>query len=710
MLSPAFGTADLTNCEREQIHLAGSIQPHGALLVVGAPELEILQASANARAFLALDRDPVGLPIEALGDDLWRAARDCAASGAPIPYVVRCRGRAAALNALLHRTPDGEIVIELERAGPRLAKADAIEAALETMLGATTLQSLCEESARLFEEIAGYDRVMIYRFDEEGHGEVFAETRKPDLEAFLGNRYPATDIPQMARRLYVTNRVRMLADVNYAPAPLTPRLSPLTGRDLDMSLCLLRSVSPIHLQYLKNMGVRATLVVSLMVGDKLWGLVSCHHYTPRTLHFEMRSVCELLGEALGARIAALESFWQAQGELSVRRLEQRMVESISRDGDWRGALFDSARSLLLPLAAEGAALIYEGEIRTTGEAPSTEDIRELARWIAPQLQAGPFSTAALGVAAPAFARLTGPAAGVVAARVSADAHEMLLWFRHERVRTVTWGGNPEKPPSSGDDPRELSPRRSFAQWHQVVEGTSDPWSAFDLNVARLMAASVSDVILQFRAASLVIARDHLEQVRVRVHAGEQPALVADAEGAVQEINTAFERLIGAEPGTIRRLSDLAARFQDAPAADERLAWLSRRRSWRGDVTLADGREAHIRADAVVGADERLLGFVVLLTDLTVQRGAETALARFQSEMLGSQRRLAARLHNAADPKARRLLASLIENAQLAALEISESEGAEAIPARLASLGASIARSAEVLDRLEFEGGEDDAEL
>jgi light-regulated signal transduction histidine kinase (bacteriophytochrome) len=165
--------------------------------------------------------------------------------------------------------------------------------------------------------------------------------------------------------------VRLLADIQYQPEPLIPRLSPFTGEDLDMSLCFLRSVSPIHTQYLKNMGVGATLVVSLMVGGKLWGLVSCHHYSQRFMPFEMRAVCELLAEVIGTRITALESFTQGQAELSVRRLEQRMVESISRDGDWRSALFDGAQSLLLPLNATGAALLFEGQILTAGEVPAT---------------------------------------------------------------------------------------------------------------------------------------------------------------------------------------------------------------------------------------------------------------------------------------------------------------------------------------------------
>ena len=647
---PAFGAADLSNCEREQIHLAGSIQPHGALLVVRDSDYSIVQASANARSFLNARAPVVGLPLRALDVGLWAGAQSLThAAEEPIPFAVRCKigDPAEPHNALFHRAPTGEIVIELERAGPPVDLSADIERALQTIIGATTLQSLCDESALLFKQIAGYDRVMLYRFDDEGHGEVFAETRKPELEAFLGNRYPASDIPQIARRLYERNRVRLLADVNFAPAPLEPQLSPLTGQELDMSLCFLRSASPIHIQYLKNMGVRATLVVSLMVGAKLWGLVSCHHYSPRSLHFEMRAVCELLGEAIATRIAALESFVKGQGELSVRRLEQRMIESISRDGDWKGALFDSANSLLLPLLANGAALLFDGQLQTTGETPSTADIRALARWISAKAANAPYATASLPGDAPKFAHLKDVAAGVVAARVSSSEDEMLLWFRKERMRTVTWGGNPFKPPSPGDDPRQLSPRRSFAQWHQVVEGTSDPWTASDLASARLIASTVTDVILQFRATSIVIARDQLEQVRRHVHASDLQVIVADANGGVIEANSASLGLLGARAGALRDLGDLARFFADSELIAERIDALRReRRPWRGDVALRSGgeggNEIHVRADAVIGAEGRLLGFVLLFTDLTSRRVAENARRQFQESILVSRRRLAAR--------------------------------------------------------------------
>ena len=330
--TPAFGQADLSNCEREQIHFAGSIQPHGALLLVHEPDYVVAQASANAAEFLGLDGDVLGRRIGDLeGDLLDRIAPHLDEPLHAIPIAIRCRvgGAGTEFDCLLHRPADGGLIIELERAGSPVDLSKHVELALKKIPTCATLRELCDEAARILRDLTGYDRVMVYRFDDQGHGEVFSEERREELESFLGNRYPASDIPQIARQLYVRNRVRVLVDVAYEPMPLIPRLCPLTGRDLDMSLCFLRSMSPIHIQYLKNMGVDATLVVSLVVGGQLWGLVACHHYVPKFVHYEVRTVCELLAETISTRIAALESFTQAQAEISVRRLEQRMIESVS---------------------------------------------------------------------------------------------------------------------------------------------------------------------------------------------------------------------------------------------------------------------------------------------------------------------------------------------------------------------------------------------
>jgi chemotaxis family two-component system sensor kinase Cph1 len=704
---PAFGQADLSNCEREQIHLAGSIQPHGALLFVREPEHVVIQASTNAPTFLNLDGDVIGRTLDQLPGDLSdRIGPHLDEPLHTIPIAVRCHvgNPLVALDGLLHRPPEGGLIIELERAGPRVDLSRHVDRALQTILGASSLRTLCDEAAKIFETLTGYDRVMIYRFDDEGHGEVFSEQRKPQLEPYLGNRYPSSDIPHIARRLYERNRVRVLVDVGYDPSPLMPRLSPLSGRDLDMSLCFLRSPSPIHVQYLKNMGVCATLVVSLVVGGRLWGLISCHHYVPRFVYFEVRAVCELLAEAIATRIAALESFVQAQSELTVRRLEQRMIEAISREGDWRGALFDGSQSLLQPVGAGGAALLYEGQVLSTGEVPGTQQIREIAAWLDQKPRAPVTATTSLGLEEEEFVPLTAVASGLLAAPISSSPGEYLLWFRAERIRTVTWGGDPFKPVLIGSDPSELSPRRSFAQWHQLVEGTSDPWTPADLASARLIGDTVADVVLQFRSVRMLIAQDQLENVSRLVRLSDQPVIVADAGGRILLTNEAFERLLRAAHPHIHRLEDLPQFFSEPVNFRTRLReLLKQRHTWRGEVHLetdAGGtKPLMVRADPVFSSPERVLGFVVLFTDLTERKAAESARRRFQESIIERPRVTDIRFDSNADLVYQNLLTSLVENAQLAALEITYGVDTVRMQGMLESVRASVTRSSELLEHL-----------
>jgi light-regulated signal transduction histidine kinase (bacteriophytochrome) len=704
--SPEFGQADLSNCEREKINLPGSIQPHGALLVVREPDLVVIQASENANAFLGVAAPLPGADLDEVGAGLAACIKPHLSGPLDeMPLAIRCRvgPHAGEFDALIHRPPQGGLVVELERIGRHAAlamdRAGSLEADLTALVSSMSLRALCDEAARIFKRVTGYDRVMVYRFDKAGHGEVLSEQREPRLEAFLGNRYPASDIPQIARRLYERNRVRVLVDIDYVPAPLIPALSPLTGEPLDMSLCSLRSMSPIHIQYLKNMGVGATLVVSLMVGGKLWGLVSCHHYAPRQLDFEQRAVSELLAEVVATRIAALESFQQGQAELSVRRLEQRMIEATHRDGDWRNGLFDRSRAVLQPVNATGAALLFDGQIHIAGEVPATDELRDLAAWLDAQPRAPIVATDSLGLDVPRFAVIKHLASGLLAAPVSAGRGEYLIWFRPEQVRTVTWGGNPFKPVAIGNDPADLSPRRSFSQWHQQVEGTAEPWSETDLAAARLIGDSITDVVLQARSLRMLIAQDQLASVSGQVSEAGQPTVIADAAGNVLLCNDAFRRVL---PG-LQRIDDLAGMLRDSHEIGRRLdELLTLRRAWRGEVSIAAAaadRTLLVRADPVFSSPGRVLGFVLLFNDISERKSAERARRSFQEGIVARRPVMPGGLDPKADVKLQRLLSTVVENAQLAALEIADGLQPAAMPNMLGGVQASVTRTAEILAHL-----------
>ncbi len=703
---PAFGQADLSNCEREQIHLAGSIQPHGVLLGVSEPDLRVVQASTNLASYTGLDGEILGCSLHELPGDLSESLEPHLDQDLhEIPTGVRCRfGEPLAdYDCMLHR-PGGPtakgVVLELERAGPPIDLSTQVEDALEIIRRCASLQQLADETARIFKQVAGYDRAMVYRFDDEGHGEILSERRNPDLESYLGQRYPASDIPQIARRLYERNRVRVLVDATHERVPVEPRISPLTGDDLDMSLCSLRAMSPIHTQYLQNMGVAATLVASLVVGGRLWGLVACHHYSPRAVQYETRCVCELLAEAVATRISALESFAQAQAELSVRRLEQRMAEVIAQDGDWQSALFDGTRSLLQPLAAHGAALLFEGEIRTIGEVPGTQELRALGGWLDGRERVPAFATSSLGHEEPAFEHLSATASGMVAAPISSTPGEYLLWFRPAQIRTVVWGGNPFKPFVVGDDPADLSPRRSFAKWHQQVEGTSEPWGPAELAAAKLIGETVAGIVLQFRSVQVLIARDQLETVQEQVRCSDHPVVIADPKGQILLGNDAFEALLAEDHPRLRRIPDLALLFDRSQEVGALLNDLiERRRSIRGEFDLARGSGGTVllRGDPVLAAPGRLLGHVVLVSDQSERKAVEAARQRLQNALIAEHP--LATFGDRRDLTYRHLLSSLQGNAQLAALEITDGIDPSRMPEMLESVRDSLDRTAGLLEHL-----------
>ena len=378
--SPAFGQADMTNCERELIQFAGSIQPHGLLLVLHEPQLRIVQASRSAGRWLGWPLDSLLLrELHELGGDASARVRAlCDAGDLHEPQPLRCSVGETVFEGALHRVGADTLVLELEPVDPLPPKLHSVQidgtqllrslgTAVQRISEAASIGVLTDGVVQQLRDIVGYDRVMVYRFDPDGHGKIIAEARDPRLESLLGHRYPATDIPQRARELYLRNRVRVLVDVHYEPSELLPQRPSGGGGagprgELDMSLCYLRSMSPLHLQYLKNMGVTATLVVSLVREGKLWGLIACHHYQPRNLPYAVRAACELLGEALSTRIAAIENYTRAQVALQVRRLEQRLIEATSTEGDWRLALFRNPRTVLQPLDATGAVLFHDGEV------------------------------------------------------------------------------------------------------------------------------------------------------------------------------------------------------------------------------------------------------------------------------------------------------------------------------------------------------------
>ncbi len=717
---PAFGEADLTNCERELIHLAGSVQPHGVLLSVREPGLVIMQASANAGALLGVAQDALlGQPLAALGGDLAeRVAQLAAEPHLEEPVPLRCRvaarGAEAAFEGVVHRVPGQALVVEIE---PLDTPADGVPVvdidgdslqrqlnlAVQRFGAASTLGTLADAVVRCVRDLTGYDRVMVYKFDPEGHGKVIAEARDPRLESLLGHHYPSTDIPQRARDLYLRNRVRLLVDVDYRAAELVPRLVPGLGTELDMSMCALRSMSPLHLQYLRNMGVTATLVVSLVREGQLWGLVACHHYRPFNLRYAVRAACDLLAEVVSTRIAAIENYAYAQVAIQVRRLEQRLIEATSTEGDWRLALLRNPRTLLQPLDATGAALFTDDEILTTGEVPSTPQLRALQQWVQTQAQPGErlFHCSSVERANPALASLTPTASGVIAARLASDRPDYLMWFRKEQLLTVTWAGNPAKAVVA-TNPMELSPRSSFAAWSELVRGTALPWSGSELALARAIGASLVDIIVQVNAVRLLIAEHQLAQVRDKVVSSDEAVIVCDGRQRTLFVNDAFLRLAGCTRAQLDDLTAVAAVFVERDAARRAFAAMaSEGHAWRGELTLAGegATPVSVRAEVVPARDGTTLGFILIFDDLTDARRAMRAREHLEASLAQAAPSLSAFGNGNGKREPDELVSAILASASLAAMDIADGHMAPSVAPMLEDLEAATRRATSLYARI-----------
>jgi len=713
--SPAFGQADLTNCERELIHLAGSVQPHGVLLAVREPSFEVVQASANVVELLRRQSgELLERPLRWLGGNLEDQVRVIAQQDdldEPVPF--RCRlslgGSDAEFEGVVHRVPGQLLVVELEPldtppGGVAVLELDGdtlaqhLGRAVQRLSAASSIGTLSDAVVKCFREMTGYDRVMVYKFDPDGHGKIIAEARDPRLESLLGHHYPATDIPQRARELYIRNRVRLLVDVDYAAAGLVPRQVPGSAAELDMSMCTLRSMSPLHLQYLRNMGVTATLVVSLVREGQLWGLVACHHYSPYNLRFAVRAAADLLSEVIATRIAAIDNYAYAQVAIQVRRLEQRLIEATSTEGDWRLALLRNPRTLLQPLDATGAALFHDDEVLSTGEVPSTPQLRALQQWV--QTTGGDrlFHCSAVERDNPSLASLTPTASGVIAVKLSADRPDYLMWFRKEQLLTVTWAGDPNKP-TLGDNPLELSPRRSFAAWSEIVRGTALPWSGSEIALARAIGVALVDIIVQVHAVRLLIAEHQLVQIRGTVQSSREPVAIADAAGRVLFTNAAFDQLAGGAGPAPATLDALAGLFTVPTLLQQSLKALQHsRQPWRGDMALRRAGQSPlpvaVRAELVPGRDGTLLGFIVILADLS------------DSERAAAARR---RLEQTLEPAARdadEVIRTILTNASLAAMDIADGPGGPSVAPLLNEVEASAQRAAALYGRIRGFGEND----
>lgn len=512
---------DLTVCDREPIHMPGAIQPHGILLIVDPVDGVVVGGAGDVAALLGAQW--LGGPISGLiGDAGLAVLRSTVAGPVNLGTVTT-----ETLSAVASR--EGRVwLIELEPTAPGEPGTDDaltwIEHGGEKFSRAVDLDDLTARAATIFSRLTGFDRVMIYRFLDDDSGKVVAERHAPDIDGFLNHHFPASDIPRQARALYVRNRVRVIPDAAYVPAPIIG-IDP-TLVDMDLSNIGVRAVSPIHVQYLKNMGVAASASVSIVKDGVLWGLVACHHRSPRNLSYLQRKTCELIAASFAQQVGAKEEAAEYRERLRLRTAEDALAQRLAQEYDPEQMSALIASDLQRLLHADGFVLQRGAMLHSSGHVPPPETIADILQWIRTQGSIL-LHTASLEQRLPSARAYRDLASGLLAITLSADEPVVLLWFRAETLQTIQWAGNPHK--AVGQDPNQpLTPRASFAAWSEEIRGRAHPWSPAEIEAAHRLSRLLFDVRQRRRIREL-----NRELTRAVT---DKDALLAQQETLIKEVN------------------------------------------------------------------------------------------------------------------------------------------------------------------------------
>ena len=502
---PATGVED---CAQEVIRAPGTIQRHGFLLGLDAEQETVVLASENAEEFLGVPLKLIlGGSLELLFErELLGSMRQLNCRLDPVglvSYLGAFQVRKDLFSVVTHCV-DGTRILEFERQD-RLVGAEMMNAVITNFVGTLarlkTRQDLCQAFTDQFAALTGFDRALLYRFDAEGHGTVLTESNSGRLPSYLDLRFPATDIPAQARSLYVQNTVRIIPNAHNTPSPVLrmgnrvdgqePKLQEVRG--LDLSLSVLRSVSPVHLEYMRNMGTMSSMSVSIVVDGKLWGLISGHHAEPRTVPYLVRSACDMLSKMVGTQLNTFRTAERLHTLVDLHAVQRELLTHIAAEFDFIAGLASAMDRLVQVTQATGVVLWDAGAVYVGGRVPSRRILTDVVAWLEGKGDFESYATRTLGAELPAAKPAAAEASGLLAIRLSDLSQRYILWFKPEVLETVTWAGEPVK---NVDENQRLHPRTSFAQWQETFRGQSERWSEVEIESAQEFRAALVTIGLQ----------------------------------------------------------------------------------------------------------------------------------------------------------------------------------------------------------------------
>ncbi|MCG9875596.1 MAG: GAF domain-containing protein [Leptospiraceae bacterium] len=500
---------NLHGCDKEPIHIPSAIQSHGFLLEISEKQ-EVYRCSNNISDFLGYESEEIFLlGVQALAPDLLPKINSFPAllyepsgifKSSPIQFHHK-NGVKLTFDAIISKSRNGYLV-ECERSDVADDIEDISSNLLSSIMNARGEGELGDFLTKISDQIratTGYERVMIYRFDDKWNGEVVAESKKEDLHPFLGQNFPSSDIPAQARQLYLSNLIRLIPDISYKPASLIQNALLKDNSILDQSYSVLRSVSPIHIEYLQNMGVKGTLTVSILIQGKLWGLLACHQYSSaKYLSFGVRNSILLLTQFTSLKIESFLSQKRDEAALKYASIQNILLEQMASASNFLEGLIKGKVTLLDFIESTGAAVLLGNDILTLGETPDLETIQALARTFEKKLDSNRiFTSNCLSQIDSAWERWKDTASGLLMVQIKSTSNLSILWFRKERPYSKVWGGDPNKAVGlDGNNPERLHPRKSFESWYEEVKLTSLPWIDVEKQAALTLKLAIKGTILK----------------------------------------------------------------------------------------------------------------------------------------------------------------------------------------------------------------------
>lgn len=509
---------NLTNCDKEPIHVPGSVQEHGYLLVLGSSEsgdLVVQQASENAAVFLAKPFSAIlgARCAKLFGDDLeadFRRELATKRDSQSNHFLRRIRLDSGQDFEVITHSLHNALVAEFERADATVDQNILNTTLANVVAQLEVLKDISELGAVVTSEIRAltqFDRVLLYSFDEQGNGTVIGEDRNDSLPSMLHLRFPGSDIPQQARRLYLLNRVRIIPDVEYRPSTVVGLRE--ADEPLDLTYAVLRSVSPVHRDYMRNMGTAASMSFSLVIDGKLWGMISCHNASARTVPYLVRSGCDVLTRIVAAQIGAHIRAADYAEMIRLKAIERDLLTYMAVEDKYLDGITNHPESIMALVKATGAAFVLDDTCVLMGETPSEHEVRLIAEWLGKRPDSDLFFTDRFAEVFPLAEVFTDTASGLMAVSLSQIHKLQILWFRPEILRTVHWAGEPQAESKTVDGALEISPRRSFASWSELVRRRSAPWTRVEIDAARDFRNAVLLIVLR-RAEELADMAAELE--------------------------------------------------------------------------------------------------------------------------------------------------------------------------------------------------------